>query len=204
MISEPDVSKGLLIAQAFAPQSRQAIQEFHAAVVQPDAAKLAPANEKALLAEIERLNQVVNALKDRGEGSTSAQCSSEFSLFQATILLEEQVHRRTAELEQALCENERIKRALRSCEATFRGVLSQSLVGIVTIENGVFRYANSKFCEIFGYSPEELLALGPLDIAADSDREIVAQKMHDPLRGEAGHVEYMFRGLRKNRAEIDV
>ncbi len=65
------------------------------------------------------------------------------------------VCRRTAELEQALRENERIERALRRSEATFRGVVSQSLVGIATIENGTFGYANSKFCEIFGYSPEE-------------------------------------------------
>ena len=100
-------------------------------------------DQKALRAEITRLNKVVKALMDRAERSTCSQ-GSDFSLFQATVLLEEQVRSRTAELEQALRENERIERALRKSEAKFRAVVSQSLVGIAIIEGGKFGYVNSK------------------------------------------------------------
>jgi hypothetical protein len=63
-------------------------------------------------AESVRLNKIIQALMDRAERNTSAQ-GSDFSIFQTTIMLEEQVRRRTAELEAALRENEKINRALR-------------------------------------------------------------------------------------------
>jgi PAS domain-containing protein len=88
-------------------------------------------------AESARLNKIIQALMDRAERNTSAQVS-DFSMFQATIMLEEQVRRRTAELEAALRENEKTSRALRESEAKFRGLVSQSLVGIVLIEDGKF------------------------------------------------------------------
>ena len=55
---------------------------------------------------------------DRAERSTTAQ-GSDFSLFQTAIILEEQVSRRTAELEAALRENEKVNRALRESEENF-------------------------------------------------------------------------------------
>jgi hypothetical protein len=72
---------------------------------------------------------------NRAERSTAAQ-KSDFGLFQTTIMLEEQVRQRTMELEETLCENERITRSLRESEATFRGVVNQSLIGIA-ISDGI-------------------------------------------------------------------
>ncbi|CEK11757.1 PAS domain S-box protein [Legionella hackeliae] len=69
---------------------------------------------------------------------------------------------RTAELEEALHENKKITGALRESEAKFHGLVSQSLVGIVIVENNKFSYSNAKFNEIFGYSAEEIHQLGPL------------------------------------------
>jgi signal transduction histidine kinase/CheY-like chemotaxis protein len=62
--------------------------------------------------EIARLNKIIQALMDRAERSTSAQVS-DFSLFQTTVVLEERVRARTAELEVVLRENERINRVAR-------------------------------------------------------------------------------------------
>ena len=64
----------------------------------------------------------------------------------------------------------RSSRALRESEAKFRGLVSQSLVGIVLIEDGKFSYSNAKFDEIFGYSSHEIQAMGPLETAVESDR----------------------------------
>jgi hypothetical protein len=61
---------------------------------------LAP-DESADSAERVRLNKIIKALMDRAERNTSSQ-GSDFSIFQTTIMLEEQVRRRTAELEAAL------------------------------------------------------------------------------------------------------
>ena len=123
-------------------------------------------DEQTFRAEIVRLNKIIRALVDRAERGTSVQ-GSDFSLFQTAILLEEQVRRRTSELEAALRENEKITRALRESEAKFRGLVSQSLVGIAITEDGRFSYSNAKFDEIFGYSTEEVRGLGPLDLATE-------------------------------------
>src|SRR5450755_1868808 len=106
-------------------------------------------NKFALRAEIVRLNKIVKALMDRAERSTNVQ-GSDFSLFQTTVMLEDQVRRRTEELEDALHENDTINSALRQSEAKFRGLVSQSLVGIAIIEDGRFSYTNSRFAEMFG------------------------------------------------------
>lgn len=65
--------------------------------------------------EITRLNKIVEALMNRVERSSDLQ-SSDFSLFQATILLEEQVRRRTEELQAALHENELVTLALQQSQ----------------------------------------------------------------------------------------
>ena len=122
-------------------------------------------DQSAWLAESTRLNKIIQALMDRAERNASAQ-SSDFGVFQRTILLEQQVNARTGELEAALRENERTNRALRESEAKFRGLVDQSLVGIVLIELGMFVYSNAKFDEIFGYSSAEIRAMGPVQIAA--------------------------------------
>ncbi len=160
-------------------------------------------NEQPLKDEIVRLKKVIGALMDRAERSSSVQ-GSDFSLFQTAIMLEEQVRSRTSELEAALRENERINRALRESEAKFRGLVSQSLVGIVIITDWKFSYSNDKFNEIFGYSADEVRALGPLDIATENDRPLAAENIRKRLSGEAERVEYVIRALRKNGAEIDV
>ena len=71
----------------------------------------APSDEQALRSEIVRLNKMVTALMNRAERSSSAQ-RSDFGIFQTAVMLEDQVRHRTAELEAAVRENEKINRAL--------------------------------------------------------------------------------------------
>jgi diguanylate cyclase (GGDEF)-like protein/PAS domain S-box-containing protein len=155
------------------------------------------------LTEVVRLNKIVRSLMDRAERSTSAQ-ASDFSLFQTTVILEEQVRGRTAELEAALRDNERMTRAVRESEAKFRALVSQSMVGIVIIEDGKFTYSNAKFDEIFGYSAEEVRRLGPLDVAVEEDRPLVAEMVRVRATGDFDRVEYVFRGLRKSGEVADI
>jgi len=154
-------------------------------------------------AEVARLNKMVQALMNRAERSTNAQCS-DFSLFQTAIMLEEQVRARTVEVEAALRENEKINRALRESEAKFRILVNQSLVGIVIVEDGKFSYTNAKFSAIFGYSDAESRALGLLDLTIESDRPLVAEMIRKRLGGEVDQVAYAFRGLRKDGAVVDI
>ncbi len=103
----------------------------------------------ALEAEIVRLNKIVKALMKRAESATSAE-RSDFGLFQTTIMLQEQVRRRTEELEAALRENETITSRLRTLseatelerrrlelilEHTDDGVVLVDLEGNITFSN---------------------------------------------------------------------
>jgi two-component system NtrC family sensor kinase len=72
---------------------------------------MAGGDEATLRAEIVRLNKIVTALMNRAERE-SGQQRSHFGLFLDSVVLENQVRRRTAELEAALRENERINRDL--------------------------------------------------------------------------------------------
>lgn len=153
--------------------------------------------------EVARLNKIIRALMDRAERSTNAQ-GSDFGLFQTAVMLEEQVRRRTEELQAALNENEKINRVLRESEAKFHGVVNQSLIGIAIVVDGRFNYSNAKYNEIFGYSADEMRLLGPLDTVIESDHPLVAETIRKRLSGEVEQVDYVFRGRRKNGDVIDV
>jgi diguanylate cyclase (GGDEF)-like protein/PAS domain S-box-containing protein len=159
--------------------------------------------EPAVAAEVGRLNKIITALIDRAERNASDQVS-EFGKFQSTIMLEERVRRRTAELEAALRENEKTTRALRESEAKFRGLVSQSLVGIVLIEDDKFSYSNAKFDEIFGYTSEEVLGMGPIQTAVESDQGLILENLRKRLSDESDRLDYVFRGVRKDGAVVDI
>jgi diguanylate cyclase (GGDEF)-like protein/PAS domain S-box-containing protein len=120
------------------------------------------------------------------------------------VTLEQQVRKRTAQLEDALRENERITRSLRESEAKFRGVVSQSLVGIVLIQDGKMTYANPRFQEIFGYGPDEIQRMEPRDFVVGSDRDLVAENIRRRASGETDEVAYEFRGVRSDGSVVDI
>jgi diguanylate cyclase (GGDEF)-like protein/PAS domain S-box-containing protein len=158
---------------------------------------------ESLRSEVVRLNKIIRALMDRAERSTNVQ-GSDFSLFQTTIMLQEEVRRRTAELEAALRLNETTNRALRESEARFRGVVSQSLVGIAIVEDGRVSYANPQFAEMFGYSCEEVGQREVLELVEERDRELVAKQLQSRLNREVEGVDYVFRGQRKDGVVGDI
>lgn len=157
----------------------------------------------ALRAEVARLHKVVRALMERAERSTDVQ-GSEFSLFQTSIVLGSQVQARTAELEAALHENERLYRNLCESEARYHALVDQSLVGIAIIEGGRFSYVNPRFEEMFGRSAQELAEMGPQDLTAKEDLPVVTEQLRLRTDGQVDRVHYQMRGRRQNGETIDI
>lgn len=153
--------------------------------------------------EVGRLNKIIRSLMDRAERNTSVQ-GSDFSLFQTAILLEEQVRKRTAELQAALLENEKINRALRESEAKFRGLVNQSLVGIAIIESDLLSYANAKFAQMFGYGADEIVGLHPLALVPPVDHPKLATLTRQQLQGLTESTDALIRGVRKDGQVIDI
>lgn len=161
-----------------------------------------PSNE-SLMAELARLNKILRVLMDRAERGASIQ-GSDFNIFQTTVTLEEQVRLRTAELEAALRDNEKITSALRASEARFRGMVSQSLVGITIFENGVVTYANDTFASIFGVTQKDLIGNDPVKLFHPDDQKTVLYNIHRRETGEVASVDYTVRGLRSDGGIVHV
>jgi diguanylate cyclase (GGDEF)-like protein/PAS domain S-box-containing protein len=106
--------------------------------------------------------------------SASEQTGGDHDLASDMSSVQEQLRQRTAELETALRENDRISRALHESEEKFNRLVEQSLVGISLSDGQQFIYVNAKFAKITGYSVDELLRMGPLDIMTEADRTSAA------------------------------
>ncbi|EHL31073.1 sensor domain-containing diguanylate cyclase [Legionella drancourtii] len=121
-------------------------------------------NKQALQAEIERLNKIIKALIDRAEQDMNSP-RTDFGVFQNTIILEDQVQKRTQELEEALQTNTKITRALQQAkkqvelsEHYLRDITSALGEGLLVVDkDAVIEFVNAAACNILGYSEIEML-----------------------------------------------
>ncbi len=94
---------------------------------------------------------------------------------------------------------------LKESEDKFRRLSEKSLVGVYLIQGDVFKYVNPKLAEIFGYKTEEIInKLGPTDLTAPDDRNIVTGNITSRLKGEKESIAYSFRGMKKDHSLIYV
>jgi diguanylate cyclase (GGDEF)-like protein/PAS domain S-box-containing protein len=90
-------------------------------------------------------------------------------------------------------------------ESLFRDLVEESPIGICVIQDGRYRYVNSKLAATLGYSPEELLSLESiLDLVAEEDRQVVRDAIRELLEGELQPVPCTYRAVCKDGERIDV
>jgi two-component system, cell cycle sensor histidine kinase and response regulator CckA len=95
--------------------------------------------------------------------------------------------------------------ALQESETKYRSVVENSLVGFYIVQDGLFRFVNKRFCEIFGYSYDETVdRLDPVVLAHPEDREKVKENLRKRIEGETDFIEYAFKTLRKDGGVITV
>jgi diguanylate cyclase (GGDEF)-like protein/PAS domain S-box-containing protein len=123
-----------------------------------------PKNEQELRSEIERLNKIIKALIDRAEQDMNAP-STDFGVFQDTIILEDKVRTRTKELEIALHTNAKITRALQQAkkevelsEHYLHDITSALGEGLLVInKEALIEFVNEAACRLLGYNEAEML-----------------------------------------------
>jgi|GEM_PF-1023026 len=104
---------------------------------------------------------------------------------------------------QAILSRITAEEALRESEERYRCLFEQSLDAIA-IQQGMppaFSWVNPAFCELFGYTPEEIYALSPermWSLVHPEDRDMVRQSLLERLSGKTDEVRYAFRILRKD------
>ena len=152
-------------------------------------------NELVLQQEIARLNKIIQALMNRAERMASSQ-SSDFNLFQTAITLEDQVRRRTLDLEAALLENEKITRALRESENHNRLLVENSPMCIHEIGmDGRITSMNRAGLNMMGLREEcEVQGFLYLDAVCAADRERIGAFLAQAYAGETTHFEFQYGG----------
>ncbi|MGC9194215.1 MAG: diguanylate cyclase domain-containing protein [Syntrophobacteraceae bacterium] len=152
---------------------------------------MSSANEQALQAEIVRLNKIIQALMNRAERNASVQ-GSDFNLFHTAITLENQVRRRTEELEAALLENEKITRALRESENRNRLIVDTSPMSIHEIDlAGRIIFMNRSGLLMRGVKEQgEVQGSLYVDAVNVDDRERIGGLLAKAYAGETSHFEF--------------
>jgi diguanylate cyclase (GGDEF)-like protein/PAS domain S-box-containing protein len=90
-------------------------------------------------------------------------------------------------------------------EIGFRPFVEKAVVGLCLIQDGRFRYVNPKLAEIFGYPPEQLLALESiLDLVAEENQPGTRDSLRKRLDEEPQTVPFTFTAVRGNGDRIDV
>ena len=127
------------------------------------------------------------------------------ALFFWFVSLKRQVSIRTKDLKEEIEERKGIEEALRESEDKFRNFAEQSIVGIYLISDGVFKYVNPKFAEIFGYSIDECLDnMHFQQLVHPDDLAVVKKQVVRRVSGEINAVRYSFRGIKKNGETIHI
>lgn len=106
---------------------------------------------------------------------------------------------RAAELDRT--EHVQAEKKLRESEQKFRTISEQSLLAIGFIQDGLFKYANQAYCDISGYSLDEIMNWKPYEYAKvvhPDDRKFVMEQARKKQAGAPDSVtHYQFKGLTK-------
>ena len=88
--------------------------------------------------------------------------------------------------------------ALRESESKFKDLVEQSIVGVYLIQDGLFKYVNAKFAEIFGYGIDEMTdKMGAKDVVFADDFPLVEKNIDRRISGELKDIHYDFRIVTK-------
>jgi diguanylate cyclase (GGDEF)-like protein/PAS domain S-box-containing protein len=147
---------------------------------------------EALQAEVVRLNKIIEALMNRAERNASIQ-GSEFNLFQTAVMLEDKVRSRTAQLQDALEENEKVTRALREAKNNLRLLIDHAPVSIheIDLEGRIFSMSRAGL-EMHNRM-EESQVVGTLfiNLAREADRKRITSGLQRAKAGETCFCEFI-------------
>ncbi|HZP31631.1 MAG TPA: sensor domain-containing diguanylate cyclase [Acidimicrobiia bacterium] len=138
--------------------------------------------------EMERLSRLTRALADHAERRAE---------------VDDNVGARAAALEISARRHDAVVAAWYA-PAGFDPTIGGSDLGVVVIDRGRFEFSNATFDAWFGYAPDEVRELGPLEIAVPDDRPLISEQFRRRLSGEVDRVQYAFRGRRSDGEIIEL
>ena len=101
-----------------------------------------------------------------------------------------------------ITERKKAEQKLIESEEKFRTMAEQSLMGIIILQDGIFKYFNKRISEMNGYSIEEIKSWAPNEfekIIHPEDRALVMEQARKKQEGDSDVVpQYPFRIIRKS------
>jgi diguanylate cyclase (GGDEF)-like protein/PAS domain S-box-containing protein len=102
-------------------------------------------------------------------------------------------------LEAEELDRKQAQEALNESEIKFKSYAEQAIVGAYLVQDGVFKYVNPKFAQMFGYTVEECLKDMPFkNLVHAEDLANVKEQIRRRTAGETEFIHYTFRGVKKN------
>ncbi|MEI7636545.1 MAG: PAS domain S-box protein [Syntrophus sp. (in: bacteria)] len=96
--------------------------------------------------------------------------------------------------------HKRTEEELQESEGKFRDLSEKSMAGVYLVQGGVFRYVNSMFAQVLGYTIDEMIdKVTAEDVIFPEDWPIVEENLRKRLSGELESLHYEFRIRTKNR-----
>lgn len=86
----------------------------------------------------------------------------------------------------------------------YSSLVERSIVGVYLIQDGVFKFVNPRFAEIFGYERSELIGKPFDDLVAPESKHTVTENINRRILGNVDSLHYEFTGLKKNGDRITV
>jgi len=106
---------------------------------------------------------------------------------------------------QEITDRKRREQELQASEARFRAVFDNAAVGVCILDReGRFMSTNDAYSAILGYSAEEFLELGYLDVTARHDRDAYAEHFRELLEGSRPSLFLEKDNIRKDASLVPV
>jgi len=103
-----------------------------------------------------------------------------------------------------LLETEEIKEAIKTSPSNLQDILEEASMGIcVTNSEGNFVTVNEKYCEIYGYTREELIG-NSFTIVVPSGYKDKMKTLHDKFLRDKNEISRTWTVIRKNGETIEI
>ena len=102
-----------------------------------------------------------------------------------------------------ITQRKQTEEALEESELKYRTLVEKAKDGIYILQDNRFVYANESFCEILGYSEDEIKTLGNfLELVAHESKTLIESREEKLKRGEKPPSHYEFSGKKKSGKKV--
>jgi PAS domain S-box-containing protein len=110
---------------------------------------------------------------------------------------------RINDLEQSASMFKATKEALLESATMYHTMVESTLVGVYIVQDGLFRFVNKTWCELYGYRYDEVVdKVSPPDLVHPEDKKIMEENVQKRLSGETACTEYEIRAIRQDGKTI--